>query len=75
MSDDIGLLMNPDFEPKPKDNVVVSRPVQQISLAGNYCFVLCDNVLQIYLNCNFSVIQMIKNSPLCKSYPLIWQRV
>lgn len=56
MSDDIGLLMNPDFEPKPKDNVVVNRPVQQISLAGNYCFVLCDNVLQIYLNCKFCFI-------------------
>jgi hypothetical protein len=51
MSDDIGLLMDAEFMPKPKDNVVVNRPVQQISLAGSYCFVLCDTVLQIYSNC------------------------
>ena len=33
---------------------MVNRPITQISLAGNYCFVLCDNSLLIYMNCNSS---------------------
>lgn len=51
--------MSPDFMPKPKDNVPVSRPVVQVTLCGNYCFILFDNSLQIYSNIEkkFSLIQ------------------
>ena len=45
--------------PKPKDNVPVNRPVVQVTLCGNYCFILFDNSLQIYSNIEkkFSLIQ------------------
>ena len=41
--DDIGLFMDPQFNPKQKDNITlnISKPIIDISLAGNYCLILC----------------------------------
>lgn len=46
--DDIGIFMDPEFTPKTKDPIPISRPIVNITMGGNYCFVLCDNFLQIY---------------------------
>ncbi len=52
--DDIGLFMDPQFNPKQKDNITlnISKPIVDISLAGNYCLILCEGVIQIFTICN-----------------------
>lgn len=56
--DDIGLFMDPQFNPKQKDNITlnISKPIIDISLAGNYCLILCEGVIQIFTICNYEVI-------------------
>lgn len=56
--DDIGLFMDPQFNPKQKDNITlnISKPIVDISLAGNYCLILCEGVIQIFTICNSDII-------------------
>lgn len=51
--DDIGLFMDPQFQPKQKDNVFVKKPITYTTVCGNYCMVMFENLLQIYSICKF----------------------
>lgn len=50
-SDEIGLFMTPEFMPKQKDNIVVNRPIINITQCGNYCLILCEGLIQVYSTC------------------------
>ena len=66
--DDIGIFMDFQFQTKQKGNITLtftkpanskeelSKPILDISLAGNYCLILCEGVLQIFTICMHFVI-------------------
>jgi len=41
---------------KKKEKEEVSKPILDISLAGNYCLILCEGALQIFTICNYLMI-------------------
>lgn len=45
--------MDPEFHPKQKDNIVVPKPIIDITICGLYCLILYEGLLQIYTLCNF----------------------
>lgn len=65
--DDVGIFMDSSFMPKQKGNITLtfpkskdnsdnSRPILDIALAGNYCLILCEGILQIFTICtDFSI--------------------
>jgi hypothetical protein len=66
--DDIGIFMDFQFQTKQKGNITLtftktsnskedpSKPILDIALAGNYCLILCEGVLQIFTICNSGMI-------------------
>lgn len=60
--DDVGIFMDAGFMPKQKGNISLtfpkakdnsdgSKPILDMALAGNYCLILCEGLLQVFTIC------------------------